>query len=105
MFVANLYYKIEKKPLMEIIELFYDNKAIPFSLPTMTDTASKIYPEKKPYEWFSPCECGFILKDLLDKYDEKYRISICNDNCIFLNEIEQDRENLIVMAICRIGLD
>jgi hypothetical protein len=42
---------------------------------------------------------------MLDKFDEKFRTSICNDNCIFLSEIQQDRETLIIMAMCRIGLD
>jgi hypothetical protein len=42
---------------------------------------------------------------MLDRFDTKYRVSICNDNCIFLNEIEKDREILVVMVMCRIGLE
>lgn len=105
MFVANLYYKLEKKPTQEVIRLFYDNKQVFFALPMITDTACIYYPHKKEYEWFSPCECGFIIKDMLDRFDAKYRTSICNDNTIFLSDIEQDRENCVVMAMCRIGLD
>lgn len=71
----------------------------------VTAAAHELYPAKKNFEWFSPCECGFIVKHLLDKFDSSYRVSICNDNCVFLSGIEQDREKLVVLAMCRIGLD
>lgn len=41
----------------------------------------------------------------MDRFDSKYRTSICNDNCIFLSDIVQDREMLVIMAMCRIGMD
>jgi hypothetical protein len=47
MFIANLFYKIEKKDIMQVITLFYDNKQMPFSFPMITDTASIIYQDKK----------------------------------------------------------
>lgn len=34
----------------------------PFSIQMFSETAAKLYPNKKINEWFSPCECGFILK-------------------------------------------
>lgn len=105
MFIANLYFKLQKKTPFEILTLFNENKPLFFSFPNFTDTSAKIYPAKKQYDWFSPCECGFIIKELLDNFDSTFRTSICNDNCIFLNEIVDDRENLVVMVMCRIGLD
>ena len=47
MFVANLYYKYEKKGEQEVIRLFYDNKQVAFSFPVITDTASIIFSDKK----------------------------------------------------------
>jgi hypothetical protein len=47
MFVANLLVRMEKKDVVQVISLFYDNKEMPFSFPIMTDTASIIYPNKK----------------------------------------------------------
>ena len=78
---------------------------MPFSIQMLTHVALEVCPNKKPYEWFSPCECGFIVKKLLDDFDENYRVSICNDGTLFLDEIQKDRDMLLVMVMVRLGLE
>jgi len=62
MLIANLFYKHEEKSVIEIISLFYDSKMTPFSIQMLTKASKDIYPLKKQYEWYTPCECGHILK-------------------------------------------
>lgn len=47
MFLANLYFKQEKKELQEVIRLCYDNKPVPFSFQRITEAASVVCPNKK----------------------------------------------------------
>jgi hypothetical protein len=70
----------------------------------LTITAARLF-VKKNYDWFSPSEAGYLVKELLEKYLSTHRVSVCNDNSIFLSEISTDRESCIVLVMCRIGLD
>ena len=39
-----------------------------FSIQILTEIAAKIYPKKKEYEWYSPCEIGFVIKEAFEKF-------------------------------------
>jgi hypothetical protein len=92
-------------PKTDILKLFWDNSDAPFSIQTLTAIAPTIYPNKKPYDWYSPCEIGFILKTAVEHYTPSYKVCICNDNSIFLSDIPRDWPKVIILVMCRIGLD
>ena len=37
--------------------------------------------------------------------DTNFRVNIFNDNSLFLDEIQSDSEKVIILLMCRIGLD
>lgn len=41
----------------------------------------------KPYAWYTPCQAGFLVKDLLERFDIRYKVVICNDGAMFLEDI------------------
>jgi hypothetical protein len=65
MALANLLFKKEEAKIETIAPLFWDNSDMPFSLQTLTDMSRTLYPHKKEFEWFTPCEAGFIFKKAL----------------------------------------
>lgn len=78
---------------------------MPFSIQTLTNISSIIYPHKKQYEWFSPCEAGFLIKRSLENFNTTYSVTVCNDNSLFLSEIPTDRDNVVILIMSRIGLE
>lgn len=65
MALANLLYIYEGMPLKTILTLFWDNSDCPFSIQQFTYSSNKIFPSKKPFDWYNPSEMSFIIKDLL----------------------------------------
>lgn len=66
MFVANLLTKEEYHVSREaIVRLFYDNLMVPFSIQMFTKVSAQLFPGMKPYAWFTPCQAGFLVKNLL----------------------------------------
>lgn len=65
-----------------------DNNLFPFSIQTLTHISAEMFPHKKPCEWFSPSEAGFLLKKVLETFSESYEVNVCNDGSIFLKELE-----------------
>lgn len=41
----------------------------------------------KPYAWYTPCQAGFLVKELLELFDTRYKVVICNDGAMFLEDI------------------
>jgi cysteine protease ATG4 len=105
MAIANLIHLHEKIPLKILLTLFWDNSDMPFSIQNFTFVTSKEYPNKKPYEWYNPCEMGFIVKKLLEEQFPIYQTKIFLDNSIFLSEIPKDKPKLLLMIMIRIGLE
>lgn len=86
MFIANIYYVFQGRNWLNVIKLFYDNtNEAPFSIQKFTEYASLMYKNKAKQEWFSPCQCGYLIKELLENMDDNYRVNILNDNCLFLS--------------------
>lgn len=105
MAIANLLCKREEANPKAIIPLFWDNSNLPFSIQTITQISAKLFPNKKPCEWYSPSEAGFLMKQLLERFNLTYNVSICNDGSIFYQELPKDKDNLVVLVMARIGLD
>ena len=105
MAIANYLLRHRHMPIKTILTLFWDNSDLPFSIQMLTHSAAALYPSKKPYEWFNPCEMGFIIKDLLDRHFPDIATKVFLDNSIFLSEIPTDRPRLLLMVMIRIGLD
>lgn len=105
MAIANYLLKHLHMPLKTILTLFWDNSDLPFSIQMLTHSAATLYPSKKHYEWFNPCEMGFIIKDLLDRNFQDIATKVFLDNSIFLSEIPTDKPKLLLMVMIRIGLD
>lgn len=105
MAIANYLFRHRQMPLKTILTIFWDNSDLPFSIQMLTHSAAKLYPSKKQYEWFNPCEMGFIIKDLLDLNFTDVATKVFLDNSIFLSEIPRDRPKLLLMLMIRIGLD
>lgn len=42
---------------------------------------------------------------MLEKFNLTYRVVVFNDGSIFLNEISRDKDNIVILAMARIGLD
>jgi cysteine protease ATG4 len=105
MAIANYLYLYEKMPIKTILPIFWDNSDLPFSIQMFTHASAKLYPQKKNYEWYNPCEMGFIIKELLDIHFPEINAHIFLDNSIFLSEIPTDRPKLLLMVMIRIGLD
>lgn len=55
MALANLLHSHEGISTKVILEIFWDNSDAPFSIQQFTASTLKIYPHKKPYEWYNPC--------------------------------------------------
>ena len=47
MLIANLIHQKENASVLETMRLFYDNMELPFSIQMITNSAKKMYPEKK----------------------------------------------------------
>lgn len=105
MAIANYLLKYQLMPLKTILTIFWDNSDLPFSIQMLTHSSAKLYPAKKQYEWFNPCEMGFIIKDLMDQNFNDIATKVFLDNSIFLSEIPKDKPKLLVMIMIRIGLD
>lgn len=80
-----------------------DNERVPLSIQVFTNVAARELGKKKE-DWYSPSEAGYLLKEIIDGFLESHRVSICNDNCVFLDEIALDRQHCIVLVMCRLGL-
>lgn len=104
MFIANLLFRRLDWSYFEVLKLFIDNVPAAFNLQSFTNTAATSL-NKKKFEWYSPSEVGFLIKEMLEKVLLTHRVSIGNDNCLFLKEIEKDREGCVVLIMCRLGLD
>jgi hypothetical protein len=105
MALAHYLHRCEQMPLRTILTLFWDNSDLPFSIQVFTQASAKLYPKKQKYEWYNPCEMGFIIKELIEQNLPHVATKIFLDNCIFLSEIPTDRPKLLVMVMVRIGLD
>ncbi len=66
---------------------------VPFSIQQMTKHSNELFPHMKPYQWYTPCQAGFLVKAMLEKFDVKYKVKICNDGAMFLEDIVRDEEN------------
>lgn len=60
---------------------------VPFSIQMITKVSAKLFQQMKPYAWYTPCQAGFIVKNLLENFDTKYKVVICNDGSMFLDDI------------------
>lgn len=60
---------------------------VPFSIQMMTKVSVQLFPHMKPYAWYTPCQAGFLVKDLLQLFDTRYKVVICNDGAMFLEDI------------------
>ena len=50
MFVANLlYFKVHLGQKQKVVQLFYDNLMVPFSIQNMTKISKEFFPHMKPY--------------------------------------------------------
>jgi hypothetical protein len=65
--------------------MFWDNSELPFSIQCFTKATVKLYPKKQQYEWYNPCEMGFIIKELLEEHFPYFNVKIFLDNSIFLS--------------------
>ena len=54
MALANLLVKREGADPMAVINLFWDNSDMPFSIQTLTQVSKELFPHKKDCEWYSP---------------------------------------------------
>ncbi len=66
---------------------------VPFSIQQMTKHSNELFPHMKPYQWYTPCQAGFLAKAMLEKFDVKYKVKICNDGAMFLEDIVRDEDN------------
>lgn len=67
---------------------------MPFSIQQMTKLSKELFPHMKPYEWYTPCQAGFLVKAMLEKFDVNYKVRICNDGAMFLEDIvKEDDDN------------
>lgn len=103
MFAANLLFRRLRWKYLDVLLLFLDNQQVPLSIQVLTNAAARLLGKKKE-QWYSPSEAGCLLKEVLDGYLESHRVSICSDNCIFLDQIGTDRPHCIVLVMCRLGL-
>lgn len=85
MFLANLLYKYEKMPKLAVVQLFYDNLLVPFSIQNFTLKSKISFDYMKNYQWFTPCQASFLIKILFEDFQPNYSINICNDNSIFMD--------------------
>lgn len=104
MAIANLLYLNQVIPFKTLLTLFWDNSDMPFSIQNFTLATTKIYPNKQNFEWYNPCEMGFIVKSLLEEHFPYFNVKIFLDNSIFLSEIPTDKPEILVMIMSRIGL-
>lgn len=65
MAIANLIYLYEHVPIETVLHLFWDNSEYPFSIQSFTLATTLLFPNMKPFEWYNPCQMGFIVKYLL----------------------------------------
>ncbi len=42
----------------------------------------------KNYDWYTPCQAGFLVKEMLEKFDARFKVRICNDGAMFLEDIK-----------------
>lgn len=87
MAVAHFLHQEEQLPLRTILTLFWDNSDFPFSIQVFTQVSARLYPKKQKYEWYNPCEMGFIIKELFQQNLPHIAVKIFLDNSIFLAEI------------------
>jgi cysteine protease ATG4 len=85
MAIANLLHFHDKVAMKVILELFWDNSDEPFSIQQFTAATLKIYPHKKPFEWYNPCEMSFLIKDLLERECHNMHVKVFPDNSLFLS--------------------
>jgi hypothetical protein len=78
---------------------------MPFSIQTLTSISRELFPHKKDKEWYSPSEAGFLIQKTLEHFNTSYRVVVCNDGSIFLDQIPRDRDNIVILLMARIGLD
>jgi hypothetical protein len=71
----------------------------------LTSVSTELFPHKKPCEWFSPCEAGFLIQRVLQWFNLTYQVAICNDGSVFLEDIPREKESVVVLVMARIGLD
>ena len=105
MAIANLIVRREGANPGNIVPLFMDNSDMIFSIQTITQLSATMFPHKKPCEWYSPSEAAFLMQSVLQKFNLTYRVAVCNDGSIFLNEIPTDKESIVVLVTAMIGLD
>ena len=89
MTVANLLYRKEQATLSSISTLFWDNSEMPFSIQHITKISTQLFPGKKEFEWYSPCEASFLLKHTLEEFNGMYEVNVFNDNSFFLSEVHR----------------
>jgi hypothetical protein len=85
MAIANYLHLNEGMPLKAILPFFWDNSDAPFSIQKFTVSTLKVYPEKKHFEWYNPCEMSFVIKDLLESMLPTLQVKVFPDNSIFLS--------------------
>ena len=91
MFIAYILYKHEKMPKLTVVQLFYDNLLVPFSIQNFTMHSRLFFDYMKDYQWFTPCQVSFLIKKLFEDFQSDYSINICNDNSIFMDEISTEK--------------
>lgn len=105
MAIANYLLHVLDVPYPAILALLWDNSDRIFSIQNITAASSVIFPQKKPFQWYSPSEMGFIVKHLLQAYSSEISVSTCLDNSIFLSEISSHGSLLFVQVMIRVGLE
>jgi hypothetical protein len=105
MALAHYLHHEEHMPLRTLLTLFWDNSDLPFSIQMLTHVSANLYPKKQKYEWYNPCEMGFIIKEVLDQNLPHVATKVFLDNSIFLSEIPTDKPKVLLMIMIRIGLD
>jgi hypothetical protein len=71
--------------------MFHDNSETPFGIQEMTKLSKVMFPQMKDFEWYTPCQVGFLVKQLLESYNaQKYEVIICNDGSMFLEDIMKE---------------
>lgn len=65
MALANLLCKREGAKPRSVIPLCWDNSCMPFSIQVLTECSAELFPHKKPCEWYSPSEAGFLVQRVL----------------------------------------
>ena len=66
----------------------------PYSIQMITKLSKELFPHMKPYEWYTPCQAGFLVKAMLEKFDVNYKVKICNDGTMFLEDIVREDDNM-----------